>query len=92
MLLASALSSPASAAPAGKVPSQRVRNFIYVVPNGFGPASQTLWRDYINIINKNGTELRPNSTATELDRIVSAPPWKIVNGTGVEKNAHTGSR
>ncbi|KID91666.1 Alkaline phosphatase-like, alpha/beta/alpha [Metarhizium guizhouense ARSEF 977] len=70
MLLASALSSPASAAPAGKVPSQRVRNFIYVVPNGFGPASQTLWRDYINIINKNGTELRPNSTATELDRIM----------------------
>lgn len=84
-LLASALSSPAFAAPAGKVRSHRVRNFIYVVPDGFGPASHTLWRDYLSIINKNGTELRPNSTATDLDGIVSAPPWKIVNGTRVEK-------
>ncbi|KAF5137347.1 Repressible alkaline phosphatase [Metarhizium anisopliae] len=69
-LLASALSSPAFAAPAGKVRSHRVRNFIYVVPDGFGPASQTLWRDYISIMNKNGTELRPNSTATDLDGIM----------------------
>ncbi|EFY88380.1 hypothetical protein J3459_011340 [Metarhizium acridum] len=64
-LLVSTLTNAASV-----VKVQRARNFIYVVPDGFGPASQTLWRDYINIVNKNGTELRPKSAETELDRIM----------------------
>lgn len=50
---------------------RKTRNFIYVVPDGFGPASQTLARDYLNIINGNGTAARPNSAAIGADSIVS---------------------
>lgn len=49
---------------------QKARNFIYVVPDGFGPASQTLARDYFNIINGNGTAARPNSAEIGADSIV----------------------
>lgn len=49
---------------------QKARNFIYVVPDGFGAASQTLARDYFSIINGKGTAARPNSAEIGADSIV----------------------
>lgn len=46
------------------------RNFIYVVPDGYGIASQTLARDYYSIINGEGTAARPNSAQIGVDSMV----------------------
>lgn len=37
-----------------------VKNFIYIVPDGYGPASQTMARDYISLL---GTD--PDHPVTE---------------------------
>lgn len=49
----------------------KAKNFIYVVPDGYGVASQTLARDYYNIINGEGTSARPNSAQIGVDSMVS---------------------
>jgi alkaline phosphatase len=49
----------------------KVKNVIYVVPDGFGQASQTLARDYLNmVVDKQGTVNGPNSTAIGADSMV----------------------
>jgi alkaline phosphatase len=48
----------------------KAKNFIYVVPDGFGIASQTMARDYYSITNGEGTVERPNSIAIGIDSMV----------------------
>lgn len=46
------------------------KNFIYVVPDGYGTASQVMARDYYSIINGEGTSAAPNSAQIGADSIV----------------------
>lgn len=46
------------------------RNFIYIVPDGYGVASQVLARDYQAIRNGHGHALRPNSPQLGADPLV----------------------
>lgn len=48
----------------------KVKNFIYVVPDGYGTASQVMGRDYYSILNGEGTVDRPNSIAIGVDSMV----------------------
>jgi alkaline phosphatase len=50
----------------------KAKNFIYVVPDGYGIASQVMARDYFSIINGEGTVARPNSAAIGVDSMVGA--------------------
>lgn len=46
------------------------KSFIYVVPDGYGPASQTLTRDFESITTGQSTINRPNSTSLGVDSLV----------------------
>lgn len=48
----------------------KAKNFIYVVPDGYGVASQTMARDYYGILNGEGTVERPNSISIGVDSMV----------------------
>ncbi|KEY74451.1 hypothetical protein S7711_04489 [Stachybotrys chartarum IBT 7711] len=48
----------------------RAKNFIYVVPDGYGVASQVLARDFYSITSGEGTVARPNTAALGVDTIV----------------------
>jgi len=41
----------------GATRPKKVRNFIYVIPDGFGPASETMARDYVHFTNNATTQL-----------------------------------
>lgn len=49
----------------------RARSFIYVVPDGYGPTSQTLARDYESITTGKSTPGKPNSAMIGVDKMVS---------------------
>lgn len=55
----------------------KAKNFIYVVPDGYGVASQTMARDYYSIINGEGSTARPNSAAIGVDTMVCAPDARV---------------
>lgn len=50
--------------------SIKTRNFIYIVPDGYGVASQVLARDYVALLNGNGTLEHPNSPQLGADPLV----------------------
>lgn len=50
------------------------RNFIYIVPDGYGAASQVLARDYVSILNGDGSVERPNSQQLGADPLVRLLP------------------
>ena len=47
------------------------RNFIYIVPDGYGTASQALARDYVSIQDNKGTADRPGTVQLGADPLVS---------------------
>ena len=52
------------------------RNFIYVVPDGYGQASQTMTRDFESIVSGESTVERPNSSQLGVDTMVRALIYK----------------
>ncbi|OAA71646.1 Alkaline phosphatase-like, alpha/beta/alpha [Cordyceps fumosorosea ARSEF 2679] len=48
----------------------RARSFIYVVPDGYGPVSQTMARDYESIMTGKSTPERPNSAQIGVDEML----------------------
>lgn len=48
----------------------QARNFIYVVPDGYGGASQVLARDYYSLMNDVGTVERPSTAQIGVDSMV----------------------
>lgn len=50
------------------VPS--AKNFIYIVPDGFGPASQTMARDYVSLIQNGENPDRPVGFQLPGDKMV----------------------
>ncbi|ATY66514.1 Alkaline phosphatase-alpha beta alpha [Cordyceps militaris] len=48
----------------------RARSFIYVVPDGYGPVSQTMARDYESITTGKSTLGRPNSAQIGVDKML----------------------
>lgn len=57
------LAHSALAAPSAK-------NFIYIVPDGFGQASQTMARDYVSLIQNGGNPKAPVSIQLAADKMV----------------------
>lgn len=53
----------------------RARSFIYVVPDGYGPVSQTMARDYESITTGKSTLGRPNSAQIGVDKMVRHCEW-----------------
>ena len=53
----------------------KARNFIYIVPDGYGVASQVLARDYQAILHGHGHALRPNSPQLGADPLVIPAPF-----------------
>lgn len=47
------------------------RNFIYIVPDGYGPASQTLARDYASLLLNGENPNRPITYQLPVDKLVS---------------------
>ncbi|SPO07155.1 related to alkaline phosphatase [Cephalotrichum gorgonifer] len=66
--IVSALAGIANASSSSCCP--KTRNFIYIVPDGYGVASQVLARDYVALKNGDGTVNRPNSPQIGADRLV----------------------
>lgn len=54
----------------GAADCPKAKNFIYVVPDGYGIASQVMARDFYSIINGEGTVDRPNSIAIGVDSMI----------------------
>jgi alkaline phosphatase len=48
----------------------QVRNFIYIVPDGFGPASQPMARDYVSLILNGENPKVPVSIQLPADQMV----------------------
>lgn len=48
----------------------KAKNFIYVVPDGYGIASQTLARDYYSLTDGEGTVEQPNAARIGVDSMV----------------------
>ncbi|RYP18525.1 hypothetical protein DL765_003900 [Monosporascus sp. GIB2] len=48
----------------------RARNFIYIVPDGFGPASQTMARDYVSLLQNGENPSAPVSFQLAADKLV----------------------
>jgi alkaline phosphatase len=48
----------------------QARNFIYIVPDGFGPASQTMARDYVSLIQNGQNPKAPVSIQLPADQMV----------------------
>lgn len=55
---------------AAALSAPKAKNFIYVVPDGYGVASQTLARDYYSITEGNATVGHPNAAQIGVDSIV----------------------
>lgn len=51
-----------------------VKNFIYIVPDGYGPASQTMARDYVSLMQNGQNEGAPVSIQLAADKLVRANP------------------
>jgi alkaline phosphatase len=47
------------------------KNFIYIVPDGYGPASQTLARDYASLLINGENPKRPQTYQLPVDKLVS---------------------
>lgn len=47
------------------------KNFIYIVPDGYGPASQTLARDYASLLKNGENPGRPVTFQLPGDKLVS---------------------
>ncbi|KAH9908631.1 alkaline phosphatase [Xylariomycetidae sp. FL2044] len=47
-----------------------VKNVIYIVPDGFGPASQTMARDYASLVREGGNASAPASAPLAADTMV----------------------
>jgi alkaline phosphatase len=47
------------------------KNFIYIVPDGYGPASQTLARDYASLLLNGENPKRPVTYQLPVDKLVS---------------------
>jgi alkaline phosphatase len=50
----------------------KAKNFIYVVPDGYGIASQVLARDFYSLTEGEATTGRPNSAQIGVDSMVRA--------------------
>jgi alkaline phosphatase len=48
----------------------QARNFIYIVPDGFGPASQTMARDFVSLIQNGENPKAPVSIQLPADTMV----------------------
>lgn len=48
----------------------QARNFIYIVPDGFGPASQTMARDYVSLLQNCENPKAPISIQLPADQMV----------------------
>ena len=48
----------------------QARNFIYIVPDGFGPASQTMARDYVSLLQHGENPKAPVSMQLPADQMV----------------------
>lgn len=48
----------------------QARNFIYIVPDGFGPASQTMARDYVSLLQNGENPKAPVSIQLAADQMV----------------------
>jgi alkaline phosphatase len=48
----------------------QARNFIYIVPDGFGPASQTMARDFASLIQNGENPKAPVSMQLPVDTMV----------------------
>jgi alkaline phosphatase len=48
----------------------QARNFIYIVPDGFGPASQTMARDYVSLLQNGENPKSPVSIQLPADQMV----------------------
>ena len=46
------------------------RNFIYIVPDGYGPASQTMARDYVSLLQHGENPKAPVSIQLPADKMV----------------------
>ncbi|MBE3044491.1 hypothetical protein IMZ48_18370 [Candidatus Bathyarchaeota archaeon] len=53
---------------------QETRNFIYIVPDGYGVASQVLARDFVSIRDGDGTTARPATKQLGADPLVRPLP------------------
>lgn len=60
----------AAALAAAPAVEAKAKNFVYVVPDGFGTASQVMARDFQNIVNGEGTVERPNAAIIGADSMV----------------------
>ncbi|KHN97262.1 Alkaline phosphatase-like, alpha/beta/alpha [Metarhizium album ARSEF 1941] len=58
--------------------AKKTRNFIYVVPDGFGPASQTLTRDYLTMGKGAEGTGKPNSTRIGVDNMRYSSSAKMI--------------
>ncbi|KAK2770803.1 alkaline phosphatase [Colletotrichum kahawae] len=47
-----------------------VKNFIYIVPDGYGPASQTMARDYVSLMHNGQNKGAPVSIQLAADKLV----------------------
>lgn len=47
-----------------------VKNFIYIVPDGYGPASQTMARDYVSLLENGQNPKAPVSFQLAADKMV----------------------
>lgn len=63
-----ALAAAAGALLAQAAPS--AKNFIYIVPDGFGVASQTMARDYVSLLRNGGNPGRPVTFQLPADKLV----------------------
>jgi alkaline phosphatase len=48
----------------------QARNFIYIVPDGYGPASQTMARDYVSLLQHGENPKAPVSVQLAADKMV----------------------
>lgn len=70
LIAAPLLASSAYATTCSGSGSDQIKNFIYVVPDGFGHASQTMARDYYSLMNGNKNISQPMSMQLPHDKLV----------------------
>lgn len=51
--------------------SVKAKNVIYVVPDGYGPASQTMARDLASLVETGSTSSNPEINTLPVDELVS---------------------
>lgn len=70
LIAAPLLASSAYAATCSGGDNNAIRNFIYVVPDGFGHASQTMARDYYSLMQNGKNISQPKSHQLPHDKLV----------------------